>query len=119
MIESKMHPLKYFELGCQTLTEAVRGKVEVVELEDLTGKVPQMQEISKSMYVSSETHRNIYVLEQRDLFVPESYVTRVWQFDSDFTVEEAARFLKEYEKSNPQQLKVFICATAQEIPLLL
>lgn len=109
-----MNPLKFAELDSQTFAEAVRDKVDVVELEDLTGKVPHVGYggALKSKYVSPKTGRTIYVLEQSGMYDIDAYINKVWQFDRDFTVEEAAEFLKRYEQSKNAPVEVPSFATS-------
>lgn len=88
-------PLAHHQLDCQTLADALSGKVAVRELEDLTGKVPHVGYggASKSSYVSPRTGKTIYVLERNGLYAPDAWSNDVWQFDQDFTPAEAAAFL--------------------------
>ena len=97
-----MKEIKYHLLDCQTFTEAMRGKVEVIELEDLTGKVPHVGYggASKSKYFSPKTDRWIYVLERNGWYAGDAYANDVWQFDNDFTADEARRFIEDWDRSH-------------------
>lgn len=97
-----MDAIKYNQLDSQTLSGALKGKVTVTELEDLTGKVPHAGYggAAKSVYVSPKTSKTIYVLERNGLSSPDSYTNDVWQFEADFTAAEAASFLTAIDSSN-------------------
>lgn len=84
------------ELDSTTFSQAIKSLgVEVIEVEDLSGKVPHVGfgGASKSYYISPKTGKKIYVLEQNGAYAADAYINRVWQFEEDFTVEEAYRFL--------------------------
>lgn len=95
-----MNAIKYHELDCQTFADALRGKVDVVEVEDLTGKVPHVGfgGAVKSKYISPKSGKTIYVLEQSGMYAADAFVNRVWQFEEDFSVDDAIEFLRIYEK---------------------
>lgn len=93
----KSHLLKYDVLDCATLSDVVSKKgVIVTEIEDLSGKVPHVGYggASKSTYVSPKTGNTVYVLERNGWYAGDAYVNDVWQFDCDFTAEEANDFIK-------------------------
>jgi hypothetical protein len=94
-----MDYVKHVVLDCQTYAEAVKDKVTVVELEDLTGKVPHVGYggASKSSYSSPITGRTVYVLERNGSVAPDAYVNDVWLFMDDFSAEDAAKFLSEWK----------------------
>lgn len=90
-----MEAIKHNQLDCQTLADALKGKVEVIEIADLTGLVPHVGYggASKSTYVSPKTGKTIYVLERNGMYASDAWGNEVWQFDSDFTTADAALFL--------------------------
>lgn len=87
--------IKHSQLDCQTLADALRGRVEVQEIQDLTGLVPHVGAggASKSIYVSPKTGRTVYVLERNGMYAPDAYLNDVWQFADDFSVDEAREYL--------------------------
>lgn len=89
-----MTPIKYNQLDCCTLADTLKGKAEVVELADLSGKVPHAAYggASKSLY----TGQGIYVLERNGLYACDAWVNDVWQFNTDFSSAEAATFLSNF-----------------------
>jgi hypothetical protein len=99
-----MIPLKHIELDQQTFAEIARKQGVIVEsMEDLTGKVPHtgFGGAEKSKYESPSGRGTIYVLERNHWYAGDAYANDVWSFDRDFTVEEAAEFLREIDKSKP------------------
>lgn len=94
-----MKALNYNQLDCETYAAAVAGKVEVIELEDLSGKVPHVGfgGASKSSYVSPNTGKTIFVLERNNTYAADAYYNDVWQFDHDFTATEAADFIRAHD----------------------
>lgn len=95
-----MTPIKHTQLIDTTLGhELQKANVIVTEIEDLSGKVPHAAAggAAKSSYVSPKSGRTIYILERNSVVPPDSYTNDVWQFDTDFTAEEAAQFLKDVD----------------------
>lgn len=104
-----MKAIKFNELDCQTLADALKGKVEVVELEDLSWKVPHVGYggATKSMYVSPKSGKTVYVLERSGMYDADAFSTKVWQFDEDFTVEDAAEFLTQFDKMTAEEKEAY------------
>ncbi len=100
-----MKAIKYNQLDCQMLADALKGKVTVTEIENLTGKVPHVGfgGASKSSYESPKTGKTIYVLERNGLYAPDAWINDVWQFDADFTIQEATNFLTTIDTEKRQQ----------------
>lgn len=93
-------PIKFDVLIDTTLKEEFKKVgVDVIEMEDLSFKVPLIWEggAAKSIYCSPKTNRTVYVLE-RNTWLTDSYKNEVWQFDKDFTASEAVEFIKSYDK---------------------
>lgn len=89
-----MKALKNDVLDCMTYADAMRGVAKVVELEDLSDRVPHVGVggASKSSFISTKDSRTKYVLE-RNSWYGDGYSNEVWLFDRDFTVSEASAFL--------------------------
>ena len=95
-----MQALKYHQLDCQTLTDALKAKgIVVTEIVDLSNLVPHVAYggACKSSYVSPKSGKIIYVLERNALYAPDAWLNDVWQFDADFSLEEAVEFLSNYD----------------------
>ena len=92
-----MKAIKFNEIDC-SLAEALRGKIDVVEVEDLSGKVPHVGYggAAKSKYVSP-SGKTIYVLERNGMYAADGYANRVWQFEEDFSTAQAEAFIALYE----------------------
>jgi hypothetical protein len=90
-------PIKHSFIDCTTLKEALKGKVEVKELEDLYLIVPHVGYGGAmiSTYVSPNSGKDVFVLERYGLYAADAYVTEVWQFEEPFTAEEARLFLEQ------------------------
>lgn len=95
-----MNLIKHAQLDCQTFAEAVKNKVAVTELEDLTGKVPHVGYggASKSSYISPNSGKMIFVLERSGMYCQDAFLSDVWQFDTDFSTEEASEFIENWFK---------------------
>lgn len=100
-------PLGHITLIDQTYAEYLKGHVEVVELEDLTGLVPHVAYggASKSVYFSPKSHKNVYVLERSGHFAADSYSNDVWFFDVDFTAVQARDFLERWDKKKREEAR--------------
>lgn len=96
-----MKPIRHTVLDCETFEGWVEGKVEIEFAEDLCGKVPHVGcgGASKSKYVSRKTGQTVFVLERHGMCSGDAYSNDVWLFAADFTAEEAARFLKKWDKN--------------------
>lgn len=97
-----MQALKYHQLDCQTLTDALKEQnIVVTELVDLSSYVPHPAYggACKSSYVSPRSGKTIYALERNALYAPDAWLNEVWQFDEDFTASEAVQFLSQKENS--------------------
>lgn len=92
-------PVKYHCLDCSTFKGAVKGKIEVTEIENLSCKIPHVGYGggSKSKYVSPKG-QTIYVLERNNWYTGDAYINDVWQFDRDFTAEEADEFITQFDQ---------------------
>ena len=101
-----MKPIKYHCLDCETFASAVKGAVVVVLIEDLTGKVPHVGYggASKSKYASPKSGREIFVLEVNGWYDADAYVNDVWQFEEDFSVDQAAEFVREWKERHADNL---------------
>lgn len=90
-----MTPILHTILDSMSFAEAVKGHVDVREELDISGFVPHagFGGATKSSYVSPKTGKTVYVLERSGLYAPDAWTTHVWQFDADFTADEAAAFL--------------------------
>jgi len=96
-ILKKLVPLR----GTQVIMEETFGDklreagIESKE-ENLSFKVPHVGYggASKRIYTSPNTGKEIYVLETNEPYAADAFVTHLWQFDHDFTVEEAKTFLE-------------------------
>lgn len=93
-----MNLIKHIVLDSETYADAVKSKVAVNELEDLTGKVDHVGfgGASKSHY-RLDNGVDRYVLERNGLSSPDSYTNHVWIFYDDFTANEADLFLKNWD----------------------
>ena len=91
-----IRPIKHDTLDCTTLADVLgRSGIQVTELEDLSDKVPHVGYggAGKSKYTSPKSGSTIFVLERNGLYAPDAYLNDVWQFNKDFTTEEAKEFL--------------------------
>jgi hypothetical protein len=107
-----MKPLKFFSLDCQTFADALKNKINLVFLEDLSGKIPHVGYggAGKSKYISPKSGKEIFVLEVNGWYDADAYINDVWQFEKDFTAEEATEFLKKWKKlypANPDNMDEF------------
>ncbi len=94
-----MEAIKHIQLDSTTFAEVMRGTVDVVEVEDLSQKVPHVGfgGASKSRYVSPTNGDMIFVLERNGMYSPDAYINDVWQFRQDFSASDAAKFLAEID----------------------
>ena len=100
-----MQALKYHQLDCQTLTEALKEQgIIVTEIVDLSNLVPHVAYggACKSSYVSPRSGKIIYALERNALYAPDAWLNDVWQFDEDFTISEAVRFLSQVDATKKE-----------------
>lgn len=94
----KMNLIKHITLDSETYADAVKSKVVVTEIEDLTGKVDHVGfgGASKSYY-ELDNGAERYVLERNGMSSPDSYTNNVWIFYNDFTANDAYLFLKNWD----------------------
>lgn len=94
-----MNPIKHTVLDCETFDSFCAGKVDVKLVEDLCYKVPHggYGGASKSSY-ANKTGKTILVLERNDWYSGDAYANDVWLFEEDFTADEAAEFIKDWDK---------------------
>jgi hypothetical protein len=94
--------IKHHILHDETLADVFKTHgVKVMEIEDLSGRVPHVGAGGawKSSYVSPKSGKTIYVLERQGCGDGESYVNHVWQFEADFTPDEARMFLEDWDEA--------------------
>lgn len=97
-----MQCLKYVQLDCQLFAEVARKQgVETRNEQDLCNKVPHVGfgGASRSEYTSPKTGKTIYVLERNGWYAGDAYQNDVWQFDTDFTTEQAAEFIAAHDRA--------------------
>jgi hypothetical protein len=85
------------------LQNLLKGKKEVIEVEDLTGKIPHSRYggACKSFYLNKNKVK-IYALERFESYGEENYYNDIFQFKEDFDVDSVNNFIKQYDlaKSN-------------------
>lgn len=96
-----MQALKYDQFDCATLADMLRGEIELIEVDDLSGKVQHVGfgGVAKSKYVSKNTGKTIYVLERNNTYAADAYTNDVWQFDADFSAAEADEFIRLHDSA--------------------
>lgn len=96
-----MKAIKFDDVDCDTLANILRDKVVMTNTVDISDAVPHCGYggASKWSYLSPKTGKTIYVLERSQTYAPDAYHTEIWQFEQDFTAEEAARFIADYDKN--------------------
>jgi hypothetical protein len=94
-VTSVIRPIKHDRIDAASFAEVV-APIHVEHVEDLCGKVPHVGYggASKSKYVSPKSGRTIFVLERNGMYAPDAFSNEVWHFERDFTVADAATFLK-------------------------
>jgi hypothetical protein len=94
-----MKALKHVELDCQMFSGYAGDQVKIESVEDLSGKVPHvvMGGAQKSMYISQKTGKPVWVLERNEWYAGDAYTNDVWLFDADFSIEEAAAFIRDWK----------------------
>jgi hypothetical protein len=101
-----MKALSYQVLDCEILAGVLAKQgVKVTEVEDLSGKIPHtaLGSAAKSTYFSPKSNRTVYVLEREQQYAADGFATDVWQFAEDFTAEEAAEFVRQYDAAKAAQ----------------
>lgn len=91
-------PIKSHIFDCSDLaSELKRHGVTVEQVEDLTGKVWHVGAggATKSTYVSPKSGKTIFVLETFGMYSADAYSCESYQFEEDFTVEQADEFLRD------------------------
>jgi len=81
--------------------------IDVEEMQDYSYKVPHafVGSARKMRYYSPKSNRMIYVLERVNMVPPDSYVADTFQFESDFTLEEAINFIKKWDEREKEKYK--------------
>lgn len=90
-------PIKHHSFDCSDLAaELEKHGVTVERVEDLTGKVWHVGAggATKSTYVSPKSGKTIFVLEKFGMYSADAYSCESYQFEEDFTVEQADEFLR-------------------------
>ena len=99
-----MECTKYNRVDCDLLENIIGSRVTIKKLENLSGKVNHvgMGGADKLAYTNGRGER-IFVIERSQYYAPDGYVTDIWQFKEDFTVEEAKIFVENFDNAQNKE----------------
>jgi hypothetical protein len=108
--------MKYERIDSDNIIGLINRDLEVQSIEDLTKRVSHSKQGSASKYIYKDKKgNNIYFIERLEPYSLENvkglgYITKfkteMWQFNKDFTVQDADNFIKQFDskKDNVQEI---------------
>ena len=92
-----IHPIDHTFLDCLTIEGvANRLKIGIAMLADLSNVAPCVGfgGVAKYRYISPYSGKPIWVLQRSGYYDCDAFACDVWQFDQDFTEDQAVEFLR-------------------------